>query len=112
MRINIARYVSMAMGTICIPRGIKTEQFTSNSNVIYTSTEDDKKALFPTSESNHSMINVMSSTNELAITNSFHGKNEFARKSLDKMCPGCGKYGHSVLHKSCNFYANYLLASK
>jgi hypothetical protein len=28
------------------------------------------------------------------------------------LCPGFGKFGHSLFHNGCDFCANYLLASK
>jgi hypothetical protein len=59
-----------------------------------------------------SSINVLDSTTEMALVNSLRGKNAFARESVDKMCPGCGKYGHSVFQNGCDYCANYLLASE
>jgi hypothetical protein len=98
-------------GESVFPEGLKLSNLPSTVMSYYT--EDDKKTLFPTTGAGNT-INTMHSTDSWgeAIVNSLRGKNKFAREPIDKMCPGCGKYGHSVFHNGCDFCANYLLASE
>jgi hypothetical protein len=97
-------------GQSVFPDGLRLNNLPGTVMSYYT--EDDKKLLFPVSDSTTGSINLLDSTTETAIINSFRGKNAFAREPIDKMCPGCGKYGHSVFHNGCDFCANYLLASE
>jgi hypothetical protein len=97
-------------GNSLFPEGLKLNNLPGTVMSYYT--EDDRKALFPANGS-QSIVNVMRSTDlvEEAIVHSLRGKTKFARESIDKICPGCGKYGHSVFHNGCDFCANFLLAS-
>jgi hypothetical protein len=97
-------------GKSVFPEGLRLNNL--QGIIISYYTKDDKKALFSVSYLRNSTINAMISTVEMAIINIFQGRNTFVRESVDKMCPGCGKYEHSVFHNRYDFCANYLLASK
>jgi hypothetical protein len=99
-------------GKSVFPDSLKLQNIPGTVMSYYTA--EDKKALFPTDNSTSGTIHLMHSIEDAgtAIVNSFHGKPSFSRESVDKMCPGCGKYGHSVFHNGCDFCANFLLASE
>jgi hypothetical protein len=74
--------------------------------------KDEKKLLFPTESTTSGVIHSLQmNTSEPAIINAFCGHNDTTRSSVDMLCPGCSKYGHSVFHNSCDFCASFLLAS-
>jgi hypothetical protein len=56
-------------GQLVFPEGLRLNNLPGTVMSYYT--EDDKKSLFPVSDSKTSSINVMSSTTEMAIINSF-----------------------------------------
>jgi hypothetical protein len=98
-------------GNSIFPEGLKLKNLPGTVMSYYT--EGDKKTLFPTSTSDSGIVDSISSTDAIgmAIINSFKDSKSIAHKLVDKMCPGCWKYGHCVFHQGCDFYANFLLAS-
>ena len=86
---------------------------------------DDKKDLFPSSNSTSYVINKMHASIETdvelhepdvlakaiihAATDSTEAKVLLARKGIDKTCPGCGMYGHDVFQTGCDKCAKYIL---
>jgi hypothetical protein len=99
-------------GNSIFPEGLKLKNIPGTVMSYYT--DEDKKALFPKQGYTSGAVHQLSSTDEvgMAIVNSFRDNKALARESIDKMCPGCGKYGHSVFHQGCDFCANFLLASE
>jgi hypothetical protein len=76
--------------------------------------DDEKQQLFPTPASTISIINKLTSeeTTDEAIVRSIRDNTSFARKSINKLCGGCGKYGHDVFKTGCYFCAQHLIASE
>jgi hypothetical protein len=76
--------------------------------------DDEKRQLFPSNASNTSLINKLYSAEitDEAIVRSMRDNTSFARKSIDKLCGGCGKYGHDVFKTGCDFCAQHLIASE
>jgi hypothetical protein len=98
------------IGPTILPEGLKLHNLPGTIMSYYT--DEEKKALFPTSKPTSSIIHsLQTDALEPAIINSFRSKNNLSRTSVDMLCPGCGKYGHSVFHNGCDFCASFLLAS-
>jgi hypothetical protein len=77
--------------------------------------DDEKRQLFPNPTTTTSVINKLYEHNEStdeAIVRSMRDNTSFARKSIDKLCGGCGKYGHDVFKTGCDFCAQHLIASE
>jgi hypothetical protein len=76
----------------------------------YSST--DKEQLFPTTGTSavSHQLQRHAVADEQAMINSFQAT-PLQRESVDKFCPGCGQFGHSVYHNGCDFCAKFLLAS-
>jgi hypothetical protein len=75
--------------------------------------DDEKRQLFPNPTTTTSVINKLYKHNEStdeAIVRSMRDNTSFARKSIDKLCGGCGKYGHDVFKTGCDFCAQHLIA--
>ena len=99
------------IGPTFLPEGLKLNNLPGTIMSYYT--EDEKKALFPTPNTTSGIIHsIQTDALEPAIINSFRGKSDTKRTSVDMLCPGCGKYGHSVFHNGCDFCASFLLASE
>jgi hypothetical protein len=101
------------MGSSVFPEGLKLKNLPSTIMSYYS--EDDKKTLFPTPSTTSGIISTMYTPDDLsnAIINSFNGRqNNMARKSIDEMCKGCGKYGHDIFHNGCDFCAQFVLAGE
>jgi hypothetical protein len=101
------------MGSSIFPEGLKLRNLPSTIMSYYS--EEDKKALFPTPSSNSGIISTLYTPDDLsnAIINSFNGRqSNTARKSIDEMCKGCGKYGHDIFHNGCDFCAQFVLAGE
>ena len=78
--------------------------------------DDDKRELFPDStQPTTAVLNAMTAATSdpmSVIINSLNDRGTVTRQAIDKICPGCGKYGHSVFHNGCDFCAQYLMASE
>ena len=101
------------MGSSIFPEGLKLKNLPSTIMSYYS--DDDKKALFPTSSTTSGIISTLYTPDNLsnAIINSFNGRqSNMARKSVDEMCKGCGKYGHDIFHNGCDFCAQFVFAGE
>jgi hypothetical protein len=99
-------------GESVFPEGLTLRNLPGTIMSYYS--DDEKRQLFPTPSSNTSVINVLQSqepTDE-AIVRSIRDNTSFARKSIDKLCGGCGKYGHDIFKSGCDFCAQHLIASE
>jgi hypothetical protein len=99
-------------GASVFPEGLTLRNLPGTIMSYYS--DDEKRQLFPTPSSNTSVINVLHSqeTTDDAIVRSMRDNTSFARKSIDKLCGGCGKYGHDIFKSGCDFCAQHLIASE
>jgi hypothetical protein len=99
-------------GASVFPEGLTLRNLPGTIMSYYS--DDEKRQLFPTPASTTSIINKLTSeeTTDDAIVRSIRDNTSFARKSIDKLCGGCGKYGHDVFKTGCDFCAQHLIASE
>lgn len=99
-------------GASVFPEGLTLRNLPGTIMSYYS--DDEKRQLFPNPTSTSSVINTIHAedTTDDAIVRSLRGNTSFARKSIDKLCGGCGKYGHDIFKTGCDFCAQHLIASE